>query len=293
MLLQLLANGLANGCQFALLALSFALIYNTTRIFHVAHGAVYTWAAYLCYLFLVPLRMEAPAGIMGSLLITSLLGVAIDRLTYRPLLDKGASLLVALLSSLGLYVTMINLLILLFGNEPQVLRPGLQRMYHWGAVVLTDSQCLEILTDSALAAMVLLLLRKTNLGMKIRALRDDPTLTAVMGINRFRIHFVVFALGSLLIAVPSVLAAMEVGIDPNAGLSAFLTCVVALIIGGAGSFEGAVAGGMILGLLQGIVIWMTSARWRDAITFAILILFLLLRPHGLLGRRGRMEEAAT
>jgi branched-chain amino acid transport system permease protein len=290
LLLQLLANGIINGCLFALLAVGFALIYNTTRVFHIAYGATYTVAAYLCYFFLVRMQWTIPAAIGGTVLLTSLLGVLIQVFVYAPLERKRASLLVALLSSLGLDVVLVNLIPMFFGNETRVLRPGAEPVLTVGPVFLSGIQLAVLVTAALLLSLVLLLLRYSRLGSMVRAVRDDPILAVVMGIDQGQVRLAVFAAGSALAGMASILTALDVGVEPNVGMPALLVAAVALIIGGVGSFGGAVVGGFFLGVLQSLIVWRVSTRWTDTITFTLLILFLLFRPQGLLGTRHRLEE---
>jgi branched-chain amino acid transport system permease protein len=112
-----------------------------------------------------------------------------------------------------------------------------------------------------------------------------------MGLNIQTVRLFVFALGSALAGTAAILSALDVGMDPHGGMPALLTAAVALIIGGVGTFEGAMVGAFLLGVLQSLVIWQASARWMDAVTFGLLVLFLLFRPQGLLGQRRRLEEA--
>jgi len=288
-LLQLLANGFVNGCLYALMALGFALIYNTTRTFHIAHGAIYTAAAYLCWLFLVswPVMAAVTAALAGA----AVLGALTELAVYTPLERRGASPLVAILSSLGLYVALVNLIAMLFGNETKVLRPGIEKTYHFGSVILTRIQLAEVVVAIVLLPAFVALLKYSRWGGIIRAVRDDATLARVLGINLRGVRLWVFVAGSALAGLAAILSALDVGVDPNVGMSALLTAAVALIIGGVGTFEGPVLGAFLLGILQSLVVWKISARWTDAITFAVLILFLLFRPAGIAGRKRRLEEA--
>lgn len=293
MLIQLLANGFVTGCMYALMALGFALIYNTTRIFHVAHGAVYTASAYACYVFLVILHVPTTGAVILATFFAAFLGVLIELLLFAPLARRDASPLVALLSSLGLYVALVNLIALVFGNETKILRPGVETTYRLGSVILTRIQVAELAVAAGILPLLVVLLKGTLWGKIIRAVRDDDTLARVLGINLGAVRLTVFAVGSALAAVAACLGALDVGMDPHVGMPALLVAAVALIVGGVGTFEGPVAGGFLLGLLQGVVVWFTSARWTDAITFTVLIFFLLFRPFGLLGRRRRVEETAS
>lgn len=290
---QLLANGIIAGCAYALVALGFALIYNTTRTFHFAHGAVYTLAAYffytLCNLWEWPL---IPAFVV-TLLIIAVLGILIDEFIYMPLVKRGSSQLIQLLSSLGLYIVIVNFIAMIYGNETKVLSPGVQPTFSIGPLILTQIQVATAIAFVALFIALIVLLKKTRLGKIIRAMRDDPQLVSVMGINPRRVRRVVFALGSALAAVAAMLLGLDVGIDPNIGMAAVLNGAVAVIIGGVGIFAGAALGALLLGILQSLAIWQASARWQDMVTFLVLILFLLFRPEGILGVRRRIEEVTA
>lgn len=290
---QLLANGLVTGCAHALVALGFALIYNTTRIFHIAHGAVYAVAAYLFYSFYVlwgiPLTGAAFLTVVGA----TVLGVLIDEVIHVPLDEQDSSMLIHLLSSLGLYIALVNVIAIFYGNQTTVLSSGVGATYSIGGVILTQIQVATVVVAVVLFIGLVVLLRKTRLGQQLRAMRDDPELISVMGLNPRTLRRVVFGLGSALAAVAAILLGLDVGIDPHIGLAAVLNGAVAVIIGGIGLFEGAAVGALVLGLLQSVAVWQASARWQEAVTFGVLILFLLFRPQGILGKQRRVEEATA
>lgn len=291
LLLQLLSNGFVNGCSTALLALSFALIYNTTRTFHIAHGAVYTAAAYACYLFYVLCGWPLSLSVLLAVLLGAIIGVAMEITVYAPLVLRNSSPLVILISSLGVYIVIVNLIAIFFGNDTKLLHPGTEQIYHFGPVIFTQTQLITILAALILLPIFILFLNQTIWGKFVCALRDNAILANVIGINVQAVRLLVFGLGSSLAAVTAVLTVMDVGVDPQAGMPLLLSAVVALIIGGVGTFEGPVIGGFVLGLLQSIVVWFISAHWSIAITFAVLIIFLLIRPSGLIGWQQRLEES--
>lgn len=290
---QLLANGLVTGCAYALVALGFSLIYNTTRIFHIAHGAVYVVAAYLYYSFYVlwgiPLVGAALLTVVGAMV----LGVLIDEVIHVPLDQQDSSMLIHLLSSLGLYIALVNIIAMFYGNQTKELVSGVQLTYSAGGVILTQVQVATVVVAVVLFIGLVVLLRKTRLGQQLRAMRDDPELLTVMGLNPRTLRRVVFGLGSALAAVGAILQGLDVGIDPRIGLTAVLNGAVAVIIGGIGLFEAAALGALVLGLLQSIAVWQASARWQEAVTFGVLILFLLSRPQGIFGKQRRVKEATA
>jgi branched-chain amino acid transport system permease protein len=275
------------------MALGFALIYNTTRIFHLAHGAVYAVAAYLFYSFYVLWGVPLVAAALLTVGLATILGVLIDEAIHVPLDERDSSMLIHLLSSLGLYIALVNVIAMFYGNQTKVLSQGAQPTYSGGEIILTQVQVATVGVAVLLFIGLVVLLRKTRLGQQLRAMRDDPELVAVMGLNPRTLRRVVFGLGSALAAVAAILLGLDVGIDPHIGLAAVLNGAVAVIIGGIGLFEGAALGALVLGLVQSLAVWQASARWQEAVTFGVLILFLLFRPQGILGTQRRVEEVAA
>ncbi len=290
MLTQFLANGIVSACSYALVAFGFALIYFTTKTFHFAHGAIYTLSAYLLFTFYNLLKLPLTISVLISLLIIAIFGILIDETIYVPLVKKNSSSLIHMLSSLGLYIVMVNFIAMFYGNETKVLNPGIQPTHQLGTIILTRIQLIIFITALFLLLPSLLFLKTTKLGIMIRAMRDNPDLLMAMGISPQKIRWFVFSAGSVLAGIASILNALDVGIDPNIGMPALLNGAVAVIIGGMGIFEGPLLGALLLGILQSIIIWKASARWQDTITFILLIIFLLFRPQGILGIRRRVEE---
>lgn len=292
MFLQIIINGFLSGCAYALVALGFALIYTSTRTFHFAHGAIYTLSAYLFYSFYNVLGWPLWIALILTPALAALSGILVDKIVYLPLVRHGSSPFIHLLSSLGLYIVIVNIIAMLYGNDTKVISPGVQPSIRIGSLVLTKFQLLTLLSFSVFFAALIFILRKTSLGRIIRAMRDDVDLVSALGINPLKTRMMVFALGSALAAVSAILSGLDVGIDPNIGLTGILTGAVAVIIGGIGIFEGAAFGALLLGVLQGLAIWQISSQWQDAVTFLVLLLFLLFRPQGAFGRRRRSEEVA-
>jgi len=290
MTLQVIANGLIAGCVYALVALGFGLIYKTTRILHFAHGAVYTAAAYALYFFLISISFPVFISIVLALIIGTLLGISTETFLYYPLHRKKAPYAISFIASMGIYLFLVNLIAMLFGNEVKIIQPGLEKTYQFAGIILTRTQIIETIVFVVVFLVFYIFMKKSGLGRLIRALSNNPELATVLGMNIRKTRLLVFGLGSLLASISGLLVALDIGIDPNIGFSAVFVCAVAVIIGGIDIFEGAVLGAFLLGLIQNITIWKLSARWQEAITFGILILFLLLRPQGILSYKKRMEE---
>lgn len=298
MFTQILINGLITGLLYSLAALGFSLIYGGTRVFHLAHGAVYTAAAYLFLTWL--LLWKGATGGSGwvsylaagflTLVSVSLLAALIEKAVYFPLFAREAPPLVNFISSLGLYIAAVNLIALCFGNEIKSLRPEGTPATYIGGVVITRVQTIQFVVPALVLLLALTVLRKTALGRNIRALSDNPTLASVFGLDPKKIRLSIVVMGSVLAAVASVLQALDVGMDPQMGLSVVLTAAVATIIGGANSFLSPVLAALFLGVAQNSAVWLISARWQDALTFVALMLILLARHEGVFAARLRTEE---
>jgi branched-chain amino acid transport system permease protein len=288
---QLLMNGVIAGSAYALIALGFSLIYRITRFFHFAHAAVYTAAAYLAYALIVQYRAPLWLGLLLLLALTAGLGMLSEVAVYRPLRARHAGPLILLIASLGLYIVLQNLISLAFGDEVRSMRSGAVESVHViGGGRITSLQLLTIAVSTGLFLAVGLAVRYFRLGTSLRAVANDAELATVAGFDADRCILLVFGIGSALAAVAAILVSFDVDMVPTMGLNALLMGVVATIIGGVGSIIGAGLGGLLLGLAQHLGVWFTGSEWQDAIAFAILLVFLLFRPHGIFGRKLRKAE---
>ena len=288
MFLQLLINGIIMGSIYSLVALGYALVYNTTRIFHISYAAIYMFAPYMILSFYRGLGFPFLLSFCIAILFSILLSILIEILIYKPLNKKGSSLNVMMISSIGVMIVIINLIAMFYGNETKILNPNISKSISIGNVIITYSQLAQFIVSIVLIIGFLLFLKFSRFGIKTRAIRDDNTLCKVFGLGINRMRLMLFALSGLFAAVGSGLVAYDVGMDPYVGMPMLLNAVVALIIGGVGRFEAPILGGFIIGILQSLAVWTFSSRWQDAVTFSLLILFLLLRPQGLLGEKKRV-----
>ena len=291
MILQLIFNGIIAGSIYALIALGFAIIHRTTRFFHFAHGVVYVVGAYLAYSFFLLFAVSPVISFFLSIALTSLLGICIDRFVYLPLRKHKTSNLVYLIASFGVFIFIQNLLQLIFGAQILTLRTGPVKEGHFilGAVI-TDIQILIIVASLVLFFLGWFFIQKTKLGKAIRAVADDSVGARVVGINSEKIILAAFAIGSALAGVAGILISLETNIEPTMGMNAILKGIIASIVGGIGSIPGALFGGLFLGLAENLGIWKIQAGWKDTIAFAILIVFLLLRPSGIMGVKTEKEK---
>lgn len=286
MIQQLTLNGIIAGSIYALIAIGFTVIYRTVKFFHFAHGIVYTAAAYLAYTFFILMHIPFVISFILAVLLASGLGVLINRLVYRPLRHQGASNLIFLLASFGVFILLQNLIQMIYGAQILTIRTGpVKEGHHILGAVITDIQIVILLVAVGLLVLLWLFIQRTKLGKAMRAVADDRIAANVVGINPERIITASFAIGSALAGIAGILISFETNLEPTMGFSALLKGIIASVVGGIGSIPGAVLGAYFLGLVENFGIWYISAGWKDAIAFGVLIIFLLFRPSGILGKR--------
>lgn len=240
---QLLVNGLIAGSIYALVALGFGLIYATTRFFHFAHGAVYTAGAYLAYSGWL-LGLNLPVAIPLAVVGTSILGALLDVGVYRPLGKQGASSLILLLASLGLFIVIQNFISLTFGDDTKTIRSGavMEGLPIFGARI-TPIQITIIVASAFLLVLCWAFMKKTKMGKAMRAVANDPEFARVVGVETDQVILFTFFLGSALAAIAAILICLDTDMTPMMGFYALLMGVVAVIAGGIGSIPGAALGG--------------------------------------------------
>lgn len=288
MLLQFIINGLITGILYGLVAIGFALVYNTTRIFHIAAAALYIAAAYAFYFSFSVLNLPLWLSGLCALAITALLSVLVEIIVYRPLYNKKSSPNVFMIASIGVMIILINVIALLFGNESKVLDNSIQKVYQHADVIITTPQLLQLIIGGSIILAFVFFSRFSKFGLKIRALSNNDELFAVIGFSIQNARLWVFALSGVFLALGSCLSAYDVGMTPHIGLPILVNAMVAMIIGGVGRFDACVIGSLMLGILQSLVVYQFSANWQHAITFLALLIFLFFRPQGIFGYKKRM-----
>ncbi len=288
--LQQLVNGLSLGSIYALIALGYTMVYGVLRLINFAHGDVYMVGAYVGYYLSRKLRGAEPSigsallVMLGAMLACAALGVLIERFAYRPV--RREARLTLLITAIGVSLFLENGAQLVFGPDPKFF-PSLAPRTDFliGGVRLTSEQITVIAVSFLLMILLRLFILKTRTGKAMRAVSFSLDASRLMGISTDRIIATTFALGSALAAAAGVLIGMQIPkIDPLMGILYGLKAFVAAVLGGIGSVPGAVLGGLLIGTSEVMVVGYLSSTYRDAIAFGILILVLILRPQGLLGR---------
>jgi branched-chain amino acid transport system permease protein len=289
-MLHFLAYGVCKGSVIALVALGFGLIYATTRVFHIAHAAAYVAGAYALYAGILWFRLPIAAAALLGLAASIAVGLLLDWSVYRPLARRSSSAAAILISSIGAQIIAENLISMTFGTQSQVIRSGFETTVSFGSVILTRAQIAEVALGGGLTAGLWLFLRGSRAGRVCRAVADDETLARVLGVKVGRVRVLAFSVGSAFAGVGAMIVALDVGMDPYIGFPAVLGAAVACMIGGFGSLLAPALGGLALGVVQSLVVWQSSAKWEQAVTFGVLIIFVLFRRQGLWGGLRRAEE---
>jgi len=281
---QLTVSGIVVGMTYALLGVSFGVIYATTKIFHLAHAVPYALAAYAAVWASEQLGLGlVPACLLG-LLVGVIAGLAIEFFAYRRMVSRNATLLSIFLVSLGISVAFPNLLQVVFGPENKSL-PGFENpTYEFGSVTVSRHDLLTVAVAVLLITVVVLFIDRTRFGRSITAMRTNPTMAAAVGIDRKSVYLLVFGIGSFLVAVSGLLFTLRGVATPTMGLAPVLTAFIAAFLGGIGSLRGAALGGLVLGLISSWSALFLEVDYGPVVVFGAMFLVLLIRPQGLLGK---------
>ena len=285
LLLQLLINGLQLGAIYALTAVGFALIFGSTKVFHVAHGAAFTLAGYLFWWSVATLKWHWAAGVLLAVAVVVAFGVFMERCIYRPIQRHEGAFFTVFIASFGMQIIVQNLVGTVFGRGFETVTVELSR-----AVEIAPGLFVAPIAGVAIGAALALFLglnlflSRTQVGTGLRALSDNPDLVRIFGLEPARLAQVAFGLGSALVVPAAALTAMTQGINPGIGAHIMLISIAATIVGGIGSLKGAAYGGMLLGLAESVAVWKLDPQWSEAVTFVILFVFIIFRPAGFMGR---------
>jgi branched-chain amino acid transport system permease protein len=290
--LQQLTNGVAWGSIYALIALGYTMVYGVLKLINFAHGEVYMVGAMSGYYAAHALGLAGRPSLAGlavvllaSMACCALLGALIERVAYRPL--RAAPRLAPLITAIGVSLLLQHLGQLVFGADPKFFPALLEsrEVLRAGELAISNIQFAVLTTALSLMAGLQFIVMRTRFGRAMRAVSYDAPAAALMGVPVDRVIQGTFVLGSMLAAAAGVLVGLSnPKIDPLMGLLPGLKAFVAAVLGGIGSIPGAMLGGLLLGVIETLVAGYLSSTYRDAIAFVLLILILLYRPAGLLGR---------
>lgn len=283
---QLFINSIIAGATYTLITLGFNLIYGTTKFFNLAHGVLAAVGGYVVFYLTKTLDINIFIGVLIGIIFAGLIGYGLDKIIYSPLRKRKASNMILLVASLGAFTVLQAVLAILFTSQFQTLSQNFSgyRVYEIFGGFITEIQIIILLVGFMIMAGLALLLNKTMFGKAIKAISDDEEVARIVGINTNKIIGYVFFIGSAIAGIAGILIGFDTGIEPTMGLPLLLKGVIAAIIGGVGSIYGGVAGSFLLGFVENFGIWKIPGEWKDAISFTLLIIFLLFRPRGIFKR---------
>jgi branched-chain amino acid transport system permease protein len=284
---QQIVNGLALGSIYALIALGYTMVYGIIRLINFAHGDIYMIGAFVGYFALTTFNLPFGVSLVLAMLIPAILGMLIERVAYRPL-RKSPSIAV-LITAIGVSLLIENLAILWFSPDPRPFPQIFPNMpLDFFGIKISIPQIIVFLTSVALMIALNFLVQKTKIGKAMRAVSQDKEAASLMGIDTDRIISLTFAIGSALAGAAGVMVGVIYPrIQPLMGVMPGLKAFVSAVLGGIGSIPGAMLGGLIMGLTESLVTALISSTWRDAIAFGLLIVILLVKPSGILGKSTR------
>lgn len=276
-----LLNGLTSGVVYAMLAVGYSLVYGILQQINFAHGYVYMFGAFVTA-SLISGGAPLPIAILGGLAAGAIIAVVVERLAYRPVRGNRMAPTV---TAVGVGLIIENVARLIWSSRIRPMPFPLQtEIIHLGPVIISPLQIVIAGVGIAMAALLWVIIKKTDLGRAMRAVRDDLPTAELMGIPVNRVVVTVYVLGALFGVVGGILYGAYYNVlSVTMGFSGTLNAFTATVIGGIGSVWGAFAGGLLLGVVQAMVTGYVSSALLNTVTFALLIAFLLFRPTGIAG----------
>ena len=285
-LLQYLINGISIGAVYAIIALGYTMVYGIAKMLNFAHGDVIMVGAYISYCVTNYLGLPVIVSVLAAVAVCTLLGIIIEGLAYKPL--RGVPSLAVLITAIGVSYFLQNLAQLIWGSAPKNFKSIVSMApisLFGGQLIITGEVIITILASAAIMVGLHLFTTRTRTGKAMRAVSEDRDAAQLMGINVNQTISMTFAIGSALAAIAGVLLCSTVPtLMPTTGAMPGIRAFTAAVFGGIGSIPGAMLGGILLGLIETFSKAYLSTQFSDAIVFLVLIVILLVKPSGLLGK---------
>lgn len=282
--IQQIINGLSLGSVYALVALGYTMVYGIIKLLNFAHGDVYMVGAFVGYYIISNYNLGFMPTLLLTMLITGIIGVVIYQVAYRPL--RNSTRIASLITAIGMSYLLQNGMMYIAGPQtrsfPQIIN---NQMYTIGPIQISTMQILMLMTTVLLMVSLQLIVQRTKFGKAMRAVSNDPEAAQLMGINSNQVISFTFFLGSMLAGAGGVLVGMYYNtITPIMGAGPGLKAFIAAVVGGIGSVPGAMVGGYLIGMTEVMISAFGNSMIRDAVVYLILIVILLVRPTGILGK---------
>lgn len=285
--IQQLINGLMLGSVYALLALGYTMVYGIIKLINFAHGDIYMLGAYFGYFFIKVLHLNFFIALILAMAVSAIIGVVIEYIAYRPL--RHSPRIAVLISALGISFLLENGMTYLYGSDQRSFPQAIKTVqYHFYGIQVSNIQLIIAVTSIVLMLLLTYIVKNTKMGRAMGAVSADPDAASLMGININHTISFTFAIGSALAAAGGVLIGLYYNsIDPLMGMTPGLKAFVAAVLGGIGIIPGAAVGGWLIGILETMVQATAFSDYKDAIVYAMLIVILLIKPTGILGKNKR------
>lgn len=291
--IDLVIVGLSIGMVYGLVALGISLIYSGLDVVHFAHGEIYMLGAFLGLVLFDAFGISYPLVLIGSMILTGLLGVAIERIFYRPLTSGGGGYTVAgmgmIICGFGMSIVLQNVAYLFWGAKPKPFPVNFGMPVEIGSVILPASYVWIVAASLLLMVVLHLFLKKTQLGLAVRAVAHNKDIAYLMGINVPLMISVIFGIACALGAAAGVLIGPINYVQVLMGIGILIKAFAAAVVGGFGSLPGAVLGGLIVGVTESLGAGYLSGSYKDIYAFILLIVVLMVKPSGLLGVEVRLK----
>lgn len=282
--LQQLVNGISLGSIYALIALGYTMVYGIIKLINFAHGDIYMIGAYIGFAVTTYAKLGFFPALIISMVLCAILGITIEKVAYKPL--RNSSRIAVLITAIGMSLLLEYTMMFFAGagvkSFPMVLSDSL---FHISGITIKMQQIYIVITTVILMIILQLIVKKTKIGKAMRAVSTDKDAAQLMGIKVDSTISFTFAIGSALAGAAGVLVGVYYNsIDPLMGMMPGLKAFVAAVFGGIGNIPGAMLGGLLIGLLETFVSGYGNSMYRDAAVFAFLIIILIIKPSGLLGK---------
>jgi branched-chain amino acid transport system permease protein len=287
---QQMVNSISLGALYSLLAIGYTMVYGIIKLINFAHGEIFMCGAFFTWWIMTTFSVPFPIAALVGIMLSTALGISVERIAYRPL--RNAPRFAVIISVLGMSIFLQNMARIVWGAESQIFNVefGLSPILI-GNVVIPIKKIFIFATSLILMVALGLYVKKTYIGTAMRATAADSEAAEMMGININGVVVTTFAIGSAMGAIAGILFAINYNsIDPFMGFNAGLKAFTAAVLGGIGNIYGAMVGGVLLGIFEGIGAGYVSSMYRDAFAFGVLILVLIFRPEGILGEIGKSKK---
>lgn len=283
LLIATIINGIIIGSMYALFASGLTLIWGTMKMLNFAHGAYFMIGGYVVYMVFGMLHLNPVIATIGAIAAVFILSVIVERLVLHRLMSRPLWQLTTIIATLGVMVFLQNAALHIWGPQFKTIPYFIDGVANFFGVRIAYQRLLILAVSVVSVISLWALFKYSRFGMALRATSQDPEAAQLYGVNTLTVYTLTYGLSAALAGLAAAMLAPITSVNPFMGLDPLLKGFVVVILGGLGSFTGAIVGGIVLGVLEALGVLYTSAEWRDVVAFCVLIAIIWIRPWGLLG----------